>query len=132
MKHVARLDLEPAHGLDCRISPDNAEVARSVAFPRIGRRARACALHAARHRKDGEDHVTIGQQEVMHECAVWRVEERLASQGAVSADDDEAHASAKQAASRVGVSDHVAHDGIDLGMRREPALDRPWQSPPKS
>jgi hypothetical protein len=75
--------------------------------------------------------VTISQEEVVHEGAVWRIEERLASQRAVGTDDDQAHAGAEQAASRIGIADHLARDGIDLGMRGEPAFDRPRQSAAK-
>ena len=56
--------------------------------------------------------MTVGQEEVVHEGTVRCVEKRLASQRAVGADDDQTHAGAEQAASRVGVTHHLPVDRI--------------------
>jgi hypothetical protein len=75
--------------------------------------------------------VPFGQEEVVHEGAVGRLEERAPGQGAVQTDRDQAHARAEEAAAGVRIADHLARARIEFGVRGEAPLQSTRQGAAK-
>ena len=95
------------------------DIGALVRLPGIGRLAGHRARHAAGERQHRKQHVMLGDDEVVHQAGIGRLETFEARHRARRIDGSEGHSRGKRSRRVVAEEHHLAGDRIDLGMGRE-------------
>ena len=123
VENVAGVGLEPAHVRHRAVAAHHADVGALLRLPRQGRFALHGPLHAAGGREDGEDHMLIGGDEVMHHARKGRIEALRTGEDAVGIHRLVAHAGAERAGNHVAEKQHLAGLRVNLRMGRHRPLE---------
>ena len=122
VEDIARTGGEPADGGDIVAPLHQAHIGRLLRLPGIARQALHGPLEAAGQRHDREQHVVLGDQEVMDHGRVGRLEVGAVDNLAGRIGDAVAHGGGEgMRPDAISEPDHLAGLWIQLGMGGDPA-----------